>query len=121
MDNIDYYNQLRQSKICVSPFGWAEPCHRDVEAILCGCAIVKPRCTHVETLPDIYVDDSFMIECREDFADLGNVVLCALGIESTSSFRAEMQYRKLCEQSTPVVIAKHIYGVIERCMKRANL
>ena len=42
---------MRHSRICISPFGYGEICWRDFEAILCGCLVVKPDMSHVETNP----------------------------------------------------------------------
>ena len=65
-----YYQEMLRSRICVSPFGYGEICWRDFEAILCGCVLVKPDMSHVETEPDIFVPDVTYVPVRWDYADL---------------------------------------------------
>ncbi len=65
-----YYQEMLRSRICVSPFGYGEICWRDFEAILCGCVLVKPDMSHVETEPDIFVPDVTYVPVRWDWADL---------------------------------------------------
>jgi hypothetical protein len=65
-----YYREMLNSKICVSPFGYGEICWRDFEAILCGCLLVKPDVTHVETWPDIFRKYETYIPVEWDYSDL---------------------------------------------------
>tara|TARA_R110002096_G_scaffold205718_2_gene391694 strand:+ start:763 stop:1830 length:1068 start_codon:yes stop_codon:yes gene_type:complete len=66
-----YYEEMLRSRICVSPFGYGEICWRDFEAILCGCVLVKPEMSHLETAPDIFVPNETYIPVRWDYLDLG--------------------------------------------------
>jgi len=66
-----YYHEMSRSRICVSPFGYGEICWRDFEAILCGCVLVKPDMSHIETEPNVFVSDVTYVPVRWDFADLG--------------------------------------------------
>jgi hypothetical protein len=65
-----YYQEMRRSRICVSPFGFGETCWRDFEAVLCGCLLVKPDMSHLRTFPDIYIPGETYVPVRWDFADL---------------------------------------------------
>jgi hypothetical protein len=65
-----YYEEMLRSRVCVSPFGYGEICWRDFEAVLCGCVLVKPDMSHVETAPDIFVPDETYVPVRWDYADL---------------------------------------------------
>lgn len=65
-----YYHELLNSKICVSPFGYGEICWRDFEAIICGCLIFKPSMAHIQTNPDIFVAGETYVPLRWDYADL---------------------------------------------------
>jgi hypothetical protein len=69
----EYYAEMRSSKICVSPFGYGELCWRDFEAILCGCLLVKPDMSHIETLPDIFVPGVTYVPVKWDYSDLEEV------------------------------------------------
>ena len=50
----DYVDALLQSKVVVSPWGWSPWCVRDLEALACGCIVVKPECGNLMIYPDIY-------------------------------------------------------------------
>ncbi len=65
-----YYEEMLRSRICVSPFGYGEICWRDFEAVLCGCVLVKPDMSHVETAPDLFVPNETYVPVRWDYADL---------------------------------------------------
>lgn len=71
----DYLKTLRNSKSCLSPWGYGECCHRDYEAILSGCVLIKPDTTHVVMYPDLFAQhaDTY-VPCRIDFADLPEIV-----------------------------------------------
>ncbi|NBC65101.1 MAG: hypothetical protein GVY07_05475 [Bacteroidetes bacterium] len=65
-----YLKELRQSKICVSPFGWGEVCYRDFEAILAGCLLIKPDMEHLETYPNVYKKNETYIPIKWDMSNL---------------------------------------------------
>lgn len=65
-----YYRELLDAKLCVSPFGYGEICWRDFEAILCGCVLVKPDMGHVRTQPDVFIPGETYLPVRWDYADL---------------------------------------------------
>lgn len=65
-----YLDEMRRSRICVAPFGYGEICWRDFEAILCGCLLVKPDMSHVETYPDLFDAGRTYVPVRWDLADL---------------------------------------------------
>lgn len=69
-----YMKELRQARLCLSPFGYGEVCWRDYEAIASGTLILKQDCRHVETWPDLFADDSTYVPLRWDLADLGEKV-----------------------------------------------
>jgi len=65
-----YIEELTNSKICISPFGYGEVCWRDFEAILAGALLIKPDMSHIETNPNIYQPFITYIPIRWDFQDL---------------------------------------------------
>ena len=71
--------EMRDSKLCFSPFGYGEVCWRDVEAFLAGAVLVKPDMGHLSTLPELYSPGETYLPTRWDFADLPEVVEAALG------------------------------------------
>ncbi len=66
----EYYREMLRSKICVSPFGYGEVCWRDFEAVICGCLLVKPDMSHIETHPNIYRPYETYVPVKWDFSDL---------------------------------------------------
>ncbi len=69
----EYYREMFDAKICVSPFGYGELCWRDFEAILCGCLLIKPDMSHVTTRPDLFVPGETFLPVAWDYTDLERV------------------------------------------------
>ena len=65
-----YRNALLDSKVVLSPWGCGEPCHRDYEALLAGCMILKPDTGHITAWPDVFSGALHYVPCRHDFADV---------------------------------------------------
>ncbi len=66
----DYLREMLDSQAVLSPYGWAEVCFRDFEAIACGSLMIKPDMSHLDTAPDIYHDGETCVIVRADFGDL---------------------------------------------------
>ena len=73
-----FLKELRQSKLCWSPFGYGELCWRDIEAFMTGAVLVKPDMSHLDSLPDLYRPNETYLPVRWDFSDFGDVVRQAL-------------------------------------------
>ena len=69
-----YMQEMRQAKICASPFGYGELCWRDIEAFLTGAVLLKPDMGHLDTLPDLYRPWETYAPVAWDFSDLAQVV-----------------------------------------------
>jgi hypothetical protein len=65
-----YYRELVDSKMVLSPFGWGEVCFRDFEAILAGALLLKPDMSHLLTWPDVYIPYETYIPLKWDGSDL---------------------------------------------------
>ncbi len=70
---VKYTKELLLAKICVSPYGYCQICWRDFEAILCGCLLIKPDMEHVNTWPNIYVENQTYVPVKKDFSNLEEV------------------------------------------------
>lgn len=70
VDQQTYYQEMRSSRICVSPFGYGELCWRDFETILMGSLLIKPDMSHVRTEPDIFIPGETYVPVRWDYSDL---------------------------------------------------
>lgn len=73
-----FLDEMRQCRLCFSPFGYGEICWRDIEAFLTGAVLIKPDMGHLDTLPDLYRPGETYLPVRWDFADLDEVVSAAL-------------------------------------------
>lgn len=65
-----YWQELRRSKLSISPYGWGEICYRDFETFISGALLVKPAMQHLETYPDLYKPNETYIPVSWDLADL---------------------------------------------------
>jgi len=60
----EYVDALLDSKVVISPWGWSTWCVRDIEALACGCIVIKPECSNTLIYPDIYdAKKQFMVWC----------------------------------------------------------
>ena len=69
-----YHKELLNSRITFSPFGWGEICYRDFEAIYSGSLLLKPSMSHVETWPDLYLENKTYLPCDWDLENLINII-----------------------------------------------
>ncbi len=69
-----YRQDIRDSKVVVSPFGWGELGVRDFECWLYGACLVKPDMSHMQTWPDIFIPGRTYVPFKWDFTDLEEVV-----------------------------------------------
>jgi Glycosyl transferases group 1 len=74
IDNKLYMQELQNSKICFSPFGYGEICWRDYEAIAAGAVLLKPDMSHISTNPDIYVPFETYVPIKWDMSDLNDKI-----------------------------------------------
>lgn len=64
-----YMNELANSKIVISPFGWGEMNYKDYEVAMSGSILLKPNFSHLETWPPIF-NDTTVVQYAWDFSDL---------------------------------------------------
>jgi len=86
LDRSAYRDELRRTKICVSPWGHGEVCYRDYEAILAGALLIKPPMDHLEAAPNIYVPGVTYVPVKLDWSDLEEV--CAYYLSHEKERRA---------------------------------
>ncbi|WP_265501102.1 glycosyltransferase [Paracoccus beibuensis] len=83
IDQALFLDEMRQSKLCWSPFGYGELCWRDIEAFMTGAVLVKPDMGHLDSQPDLYRPGQTYLPVRWDFADFEDVVRRALADPDT--------------------------------------
>ena len=91
VDQKQFNDEIRHSKITLSPFGWGEVCFRDFEAVLNGSLLLKPDMSHIETWPDIFVPGETYVPTDWD----GNDVVA----QSTRFLEDEAERRRIVEQA----------------------
>ena len=57
INRSNYFRELANSLISVSPFGLGEITLKDFESFISGSILFKPNMNHMETFPNIYVDN----------------------------------------------------------------
>jgi len=82
-----YMQELRDSKLILSPFGWGEICYRDFETFFSGSVLVKPSVEHLHTYPDVLKANVTYVPLKWDVSDVDNVIH-----EAVSNFN---QYREI--------------------------
>ena len=73
MDKISrfkYLNEIKKSKISISPYGWGEICPRDFEIFLNGGILLKPEMKTIETWPNWYISNKTYIPFSWDISNL---------------------------------------------------
>ncbi|GAF88681.1 unnamed protein product, partial [marine sediment metagenome] len=65
-----YLNELKNSKICISPFGLGEINRKDFEAIINGCLLIKPSMERMVTEPDLFIPNQTYVPVKWDMSDL---------------------------------------------------
>ena len=66
----EYFKYIALCKVLVAPFGYGEMAPRDLESAQLGSILIKPDMSHVDTYPNVYIDDNTYIACRHDYSDL---------------------------------------------------
>ncbi len=72
-NKYEYFNNLKKSKVVLSPFGWGELTLRDYETIIAGAALLKPDCSHLITWPNIFQSNAYYL-FKWDFSDLVDLI-----------------------------------------------
>lgn len=75
----EYFAELRNSRLSVSPYGVGEFCYRDYESIACGATLVKPDMSHMSTWPNFYQEDKTYVPHKWDLSDLSEKIENLIG------------------------------------------
>lgn len=108
-----YYEEMKSSSICVSPFGYGEICWRDFEAILSGCLLVKPDMGHVRTQPDIYVPGETYAPVAWDYSDLREVCSRYLSDDDARHQMVRRAQQVVLEALEPQWMADRLHHVLQ--------
>lgn len=70
----EFRQNLMNSKILPSPFGWGELGVRDYEAFIYGAALLKPDISFMDTWPNIFIEDETYKPFKWGFEDLKEAI-----------------------------------------------
>ncbi len=114
----DYFAELRNSKLALSPFGYGEICYRDFEIFMSGALMLKPDMSGVETWPDLYRDGETMAAHRWDLTDVLDridEILSNYGRYLEIAERGQAAYRRyLSGEEAGWLFAAHLYSIVEK-------
>jgi hypothetical protein len=65
----EYFAELRNSKLCFSPFGYGEVCWRDFEAMSTGALLLKPDMSHLKLAGDFFRPYETYVPLKWDFGN----------------------------------------------------
>lgn len=112
----EYWDELEDSKLMLSPFGWGEITLRDFEAFQTGCVILKPSLGHMETWPPYFEAGETMLTFKWDFSDLSETIEGALENYSESrqlAEEAQRRYRRyLLGDSAAIAFADRFESIV---------
>jgi hypothetical protein len=97
LSHDDYMAEMRNARLCFSPFGYGELCWRDIEAIQAGAVIIKQDMSHLDTMPGLYEPGVTYLPVKWDFSDLQEVVQTALQDEDLRTRLTQEAYRRVTD------------------------
>jgi len=65
-----YFQELKTTRLVISPFGLGEITLKDFEAFIAGATLIKPSMDHIETWPNFYIPNETYVPCKWDLNDL---------------------------------------------------
>ena len=111
-----YFRELQNSKIVVSPFGYGEITLKDFEVFLTGGLLLKPDMTHMDTWPDLFRGAETMLGHRWDLTDFDAVLDDAVTNYSIHAHKAqagqEVYIAHTSGPDAPALFARQLRNVI---------
>lgn len=113
-----YFKYIQLSKVILAPFGYGEMAPRDLESAQIGSILIKPDMSHVDTYPNIYVEDETYIPCKHDYSDLEQKIEYAVeNFEELQHKFVNNLKNRYIEQYHPYYLADYT----EKLFKEQNL
>ena len=110
-----YMQEMRQSKVGLSPFGWGEICYRDFEVFIAGSVLVKPDVSHLSTFPALYEKDETYVAVAWDYSDLNEkLVLLKNDYEPYRDIAERAQAGFKAAYESYAIFKTHFDGIIGR-------
>ena len=74
INRTKYFDELKKSKLSISPFGWGEIAYRDFESFINKTILIKPSMDHLVTWPNLYIDKKTYFSFNWNFNNLIDVI-----------------------------------------------
>ena len=65
-----YFQEMKSSKVSISPFGWGEIAYRDFESFINKTILIKPDMSHLETWPNLYIENKTYKSIKWNFTNV---------------------------------------------------
>ena len=116
VNKIQYFNELKNSKIIISPFGLGEITLKDFEVFITGGLLFKPSLEHMETWPPFFVKDKTYIPYKWDLSDFSSR-LESLNNDSEKrikiAYNAQKNYTKFTSSNgASIHFINHLKGIL---------
>lgn len=85
----EYFSEMRNTVVNVSPFGLGEISLRDFEVVVSGGTIMKANCSHMSTFPNLFIEGETYLDYHWDLSDFREKIDYALSNLSEMKDRAE--------------------------------
>lgn len=116
----EFVEEVKASTALLSPFGWGEICGRDFETFAFGDLLIKPDMSHLETYPNLYIENKTYIPVKWDFSDFNEILDRLISEEGKEkayavSVEAQKLYREAySSEKADKDFVNHIISQIER-------
>ncbi|GJL54488.1 MAG: hypothetical protein NPIRA02_16200 [Nitrospirales bacterium] len=111
-----YFRELEQSKIVLSPFGFGEITLKDFETFLAGALLLKPDGSHMLTWPDFFVSDKTVVCHDWDLLNLESKIEEILSNRQryvAIAKEGQQNYLRYTSQSTsPELFCQHFRDIL---------
>lgn len=110
----NYFQEIEDSKILVSPFGWGAICPKEYEAIMKGCLVIKPTIEHINIFPDVLIPNETYVPVKWDLSDLEEKLVYYLEHEEERNRIIERACSVYREAMTADVFVNRVRQIIEK-------
>ena len=112
-----YLQEMDHSKICVSPFGLGEITLKDFECFLSGSLLLKSDMSHMETWPNLYIDNKTCIFHNWDLTDVREKIDWALSNKIRRIEMAQQGQNSYIEYTTgnnaAINFSRRLHAILE--------
>jgi hypothetical protein len=112
-----YYNQMARSHIVMNAWGLGEVCLRHFEAAVLKCISISPPMGHIETWPDIFVDNETYIPCDINFQNLKYAYRTVFTNLKRFEGMTDKAYDIVKEANDNEAFADRFAGIMQRILK----